>query len=100
MPALPAIVATADRLKIPVISSSPQGAQEHLVLAAVSVSWTKVGYQAGLLAAKVLEGAKTAELPIYRPSVADTMAVISARRLKQWGRPLPAALADCGCVVE
>jgi putative ABC transport system substrate-binding protein len=100
MPALPAIVATADRLKIPVISSSPQGAQEHLVLAAVSVSWTKVGYQAGLLAAKVLEGAKTAELPVYRPSVADTMAVISGRRLKQWGRQLPAALADCGCVVE
>ena len=100
MPALPAIVATADHLKIPVISSSPQGAQEHLVLAALSVSWTKVGYQAGLLAASVLEGAKPAELPIYRPSVSDTIAVISARRLKQWGKPLPDALADCTCVVE
>jgi putative ABC transport system substrate-binding protein len=83
-----------------VISSSPQGAQEHLVLAALSVSWTKVGYQAGLLAASVLQGAKPAELPIYRPSVADTIAVISAKRLKQWGRPLPEALADCNCVVE
>ncbi len=100
MPALPAIVAAADHLKIPVISSSPQGAQEHLVLAALSVSWTKVGYQAGLLAASVLGGAKPAELAIYRPSAADTIAVISAKRLRQWGRPLPAALADCNCVVE
>ncbi|MFI4995846.1 MAG: ABC transporter substrate-binding protein [Hyphomicrobiales bacterium] len=100
MPALPAIVAAADHLKIQVISSSPQGAQEHLVLAALSVSWTKVGYQAGLLAAKVLEGARTSELPIYRPSVADTTAVISAKRLKQWGKTLPAALADCNCIVE
>jgi len=32
MPALPAIASTADRLKIPVISSSPQGAQDHVVL--------------------------------------------------------------------
>jgi putative ABC transport system substrate-binding protein len=100
MPALPAIVATADSMKIPVISSSPQGAQEHLVLAAMSVSWTKVGYQAGLLAAKVLEGAKPSELPNYRPTATDSTAVISAKRLKQWGKPLPAALAACDCVVD
>ncbi|MFI5011367.1 MAG: ABC transporter substrate-binding protein [Hyphomicrobiales bacterium] len=100
MPALPAIVATADRMKIPVISSSPQGAQEHLVLAAMSVSWTKVGYQAGLLAAKVMEGAKPSELPNYRPSAADSTPVISAKRLKQWGKPLPAGLAACNCVVD
>ncbi len=41
MPALPAIASTADRMKIPVISSSPQGAQDHVVLAAMSVSWTQ-----------------------------------------------------------
>jgi putative tryptophan/tyrosine transport system substrate-binding protein len=100
MPALPAIASTADRMDIPVISSSPQGAQEHTVLAAMSVSWTKVGYNAGLLAAQILDGAKPSSLPSYRPTPADHSPVISGRRLKQAGKTLPAALADCKCVVE
>ena len=58
MPALPAIASTADRMGIPVISSSPQGVQEGVALAAMSVSWTKVGYNAGLLGAQILNGAK------------------------------------------
>ncbi|SED75749.1 putative ABC transport system substrate-binding protein [Rhizobiales bacterium GAS191] len=100
MPALPAIVANADRMKIPVVSSSPQGAQEHLVLAAVTVSWTKVGHEAGLIAARVLAGEKPADLPNYKPTAADVAVLISGKKLKQWGKPLPAALADCNCVVE
>ena len=100
MPALPAIASTADRLKIPVISSSPQGAQDHVVLAAMSVSWTQVGYQAGLRAAAILGGKKPSELTNYKPAPADHSAVISGKRLKQSGKELPAALADCKCVVE
>jgi putative tryptophan/tyrosine transport system substrate-binding protein len=100
MPALPAIASAADRINVPVISSSPQGAQEHVVLAAMSVSWTKVGYNAGLLAAQILAGAKPADLANYRPTAEDHAPVISARRLKQAGKTLPAELAGCGCVVE
>jgi putative tryptophan/tyrosine transport system substrate-binding protein len=100
MPALPAIASTADRMKIPVISSSPQGAQEHVVLAAMSVSWTKVGYQAGLRAAGILSGTKPSELTNYRPMPEDHTAVISGRRLKQTGKALPAALAGCNCVLD
>jgi putative tryptophan/tyrosine transport system substrate-binding protein len=100
MPALPALAAAADRMGIPVISSSPQGAQEHVVLAAMSVSWTKVGYNAGLLAAQVLDGVKPSALPNYKPTAADHTPVISGRRLKQSGKALPAALADCNCVVD
>lgn len=100
MPALPAIASTADRMKIPVISSSPQGAQDHVVLAAMSVSWTKVGYQAGLRAADILGGKKPSELTNYKPVADDHVAVISGKRLKQRGSALPAALNDCNCVVE
>lgn len=100
MPALPAIASTADRMKIPVISSSPQGAQDHVVLGAMSVSWSKVGYQAGLRAADILSGKKPPELTNYKPATEDHTAVISGKRLKQTGKPLPAALADCNCVVE
>ena len=100
MPALPAIASTADRMKIPVLSSSPQGAQDHVVLGAMSVSWTKVGYQAGLRAADILSGKKPSELTNYKPAPEDHSAVISGRRLKQLGKTLPASLADCKCVVE
>ncbi len=100
MPALPALAAAADRMKIPVISSSPQGAQDHVVLAAFSVSWNKVGRQAGELAAKILDGAKPSDLPNYRPVAADHSPVIDGRRLKAMNLTLPASLASCNCVVE
>lgn len=100
MPALPAIASTADRMKIPVISSSPQGAQDHVVLGAMSVSWSKVGYQAGLRAAGILSGSKPSDLTNYKPQPEDHIAVISGKRLKQTGKALPDALADCKCVVE
>jgi putative ABC transport system substrate-binding protein len=100
MPALPAIASAADRMKIPVISASPQGAQDHVVLAAMSVSWTQVGYQAGLRAAAILNGAKPSQLANYKPAPADHSAVISGKRLKQSGKELPASLADCKCVVD
>jgi putative ABC transport system substrate-binding protein len=100
MPALPAIASAADRMKIPVISASPQGAQDHVVLAAMSVSWTQVGYQAGLRAAAILNGARPSQLANYKPAPEDHSAVISGKRLKQSGKELPAALADCKCVAE
>jgi putative ABC transport system substrate-binding protein len=100
MPALPAIASTADRMGIPLISSSPQGVQEGVALASMSVSWTKVGYSAGLLGAQIAGGARPSDLANYRPTPADHSALISGKRLKAMGRTLPAALADCKCVVE
>ena len=100
MPALPAIASTADRLKIPVISSSPPGVTDGVALASISVSWTKVGYQAGLLGAAILGGAKPDQLANYKPTPTDDAPVISAKRLKTMGRTLPPALADCKCLVD
>ena len=100
MPALPSIAANADRLGIPIISASPPGALDGTVLAAMSVSWPRVGYQAGLLAAQILAGAKPAALTNYRPGPGDSMPVVSGKKLKATGRTLPAALADCNCVAD
>ena len=100
MPALAAIASNADRMGIPIISSSPQGVQEHVVLAAMSVSWTKVGYSAGLLGAQILQGKKPSELPNYKPTAADHSPAISGKRLKALGKTLPADLADCKCVID
>ena len=100
MPALPTVAATADRLGVPIISSSPPAVQDNIALAAMSVSWTKVGEQAGDLAAEILRGAKPADLANYQPSAADHTPLISAKRLNQMNKTLPPALADCKCVVE
>jgi putative ABC transport system substrate-binding protein len=100
MPALPAVASTADHMNVPLIISSPPGVQDNVALAAMSVSWSKVGYQAGLLAADILNGAKPADLPNYKPTPADHTPLISGKRLKSMNKTLPAALADCKCVIE
>jgi len=100
MPALPAVASSADRMGVPLISSSDPAVRDGTALAAFSVSWNRVGEQAGLLAAQILNGAKPADLPNYKPSPSDHAPLISGKRLKAMGRTLPAALADCACVIE
>ena len=99
-PTVPALASAADRMEIPVISATPDGVLEHVILGAFSISWEKVGYNAGLRAVQILEGAKPSELSNYRPTEEDHTPFISARRLKDAGLELPAALKDCNCVVD
>lgn len=98
-PALAAVAASAKRNRIPVINASPAGVKDGHVLAAVSVSWRDVGRQAGLLAAKILQGAKPSDLPIFRPRPEDHRVLLSAKRFGALGLPIPAAFKDCKCVL-
>jgi len=98
-PSLPVVAASAKRNRIPVINASPAGVKDGHVLAAVSVSWRDVGRQAGLLAAKVLRGAKPSELPIFRPQPKDHRVLLSGKRFDALKMPIPAAFKDCKCVL-
>ena len=97
-PAMPAVAAAAKRNKIPVINASPSGVEDGLILASMSVSWFEVGRQAGLRAAKILNGARPSELSIFRPSPEDHRAMISAKHMEALGMTLPAELDGCDCV--
>ena len=99
-PALPAAASAAERLGVPIINASHPAVREHVVLASVSISWEQVGYNSGLLAVEVLNGAAPSSLANSRPAVNDHLPLISARRLEAAGMTLPAALADCDCVVQ
>lgn len=99
-PALPAAASAADRLNIPIINASHPGVREHSALASMSISWDRVGYNAGVLVAAILNGARPSELSNHRPGLEDHAALISARRMAQFGLTLPEALAGCDCVVE
>lgn len=98
-PSVAVVAASAKRNRIPVINASPGGVKDGYVLAAVSVSWRDVGRQAGLLAAKILNGAKPSDLPIFRPKPEDHRVLLSAKRFDALKLAIPAALKDCECVI-
>ncbi|MCY4300812.1 MAG: ABC transporter substrate-binding protein [Aestuariivita sp.] len=97
-PALPAIAAAARRNDVPVINSSPVGVADGQILASMSVSWFEVGRQAGLRAARILDGEAVGEIDIYRPRPEDHQPTISAKYMEEFGINLPEALAGCDCV--
>lgn len=99
-PALPAAAAAAERMGIPIINASHPPVRDHVVLASMSISWDRVGYNAGVRVAAILDGAKPSELSNHLPGLEDHEALISARRMAQMGMTLPEALADCDCVVD
>jgi putative ABC transport system substrate-binding protein len=99
-PAIPAISAAAAQISLPVVNSSAVAARDGLVLAGYEVNYDEVGRAAGGIAAKILKGAKPAEIPPVRVGKDDFKVVVSGKELKKLGMPLPAALADCHCVVE
>ena len=98
-PSLAVVAASAKRNRIPIVNASPAGVKDGHVLAAVSVSWRDVGRQAGLLAARILKGAKPSDLPIFRPRPADHRVLLSAKRFEALGLSIPAAFKDCKCVM-
>ena len=98
-PSVAVVAASAKRNRIPVINASPGGVKDGHVLAAVTVSWRDVGRQAGLLAARILKGAKPPDLPIFRPRPEDHRVLLSAKRFDAMKLPIPAAFKDCKCVM-
>ncbi|MCY4304947.1 MAG: ABC transporter substrate-binding protein [Aestuariivita sp.] len=97
-PALPAIATVARRIDLPVINASPLGVADGQILASMSVSWFDVGREAGLRAARVLNGEPISSIDIFRPSPEDHSPFISSIRLKETGMTLSDALADCQCL--
>ncbi|MFI4997340.1 MAG: ABC transporter substrate-binding protein [Hyphomicrobiales bacterium] len=99
-PAIPAISASAGQIALPIINSSAVAARDGLVLAGYEVNYDEVGREAGNIAVKILKGAKTSDIPPVRVGKDDFKVVVSARQLKKLNMTLPAALANCNCVVE
>jgi putative ABC transport system substrate-binding protein len=98
-PSLAVVAASAKRNRIPIVNASPAGVKDGHVLAAVSVSWRDVGRQAGLLAARILKGAKPSDLAIFRPRPEDHSVLLSAKGFAALERAIPEAFQDCKCVM-
>ena len=98
-PSVAVVAASAKRNRIPVINASPGGVKDGHVLAAVTVSWRDVGRQAGLLASRILKGAKPSDLQVFKPRPEDHRTLLSAKRFDAMKLPIPAAFKDCKCVM-
>ena len=95
-----AISATADRAKLPVITSIPQAVAQNYALAAFAVSFAQSGEAAGRIAGKVLNGTDPASIPAYRATAAEHRPMINAKKMETLGLTIPPALADCKCIVQ
>ena len=95
-----AISATADRAKLPVISSVPQAVQQNYALAAFAVSFGQSGEAGGRIAGRILKGEEPAAIPAYRATAAEHRSMINAKKMKALELQVPAALANCNCLID
>jgi putative ABC transport system substrate-binding protein len=97
--AIAAISAIARRAGMPIVANVPQPVLQDRILAAYSVSWKQIGEAAGVMAGKLLKGAKAEDMVPWRPAPGDHKPLISGKQLKALNIELPASLKSCNCVV-
>ena len=79
-PTLPAIVAEADKMNIPVVNADKDAVYKHQVLASFGVDYAKIGINTAELVSHILNGKPISELqPIY-PGAKDHSGFVSAKR--------------------
>lgn len=97
-PTLPAIVAEADRMRIPIFNVNDDAVKKHQVLASLGVNYKQVGINTGQLVARILKGETVGELaPIY-PSEKDHQGFISKRKAKDLNIDIPSDLINTNIV--
>lgn len=99
-PAMPAIAAAAQNIKLPIVNSSQAEVVAGLVPASFEVDYGQVGRNAAALAAEILEGKPVDQIPPVKPTYADHRALINKAVMEQLGKPVPADLADCNCFTK
>lgn len=87
-PALPTIVAEADRMGIPVFNADSDAVKKHHVLGSYGVSYYQVGLNTAYLVAELLRGKEISTLCPRYPSYKDHKGFISKNRAKSLGIPV------------
>jgi len=101
LPAMPAVSASARRMKLPIISSETNYVQQGLADANYAVNLDSNGINAARQMDKVLRGAKPGTLPVLLPEhPKDYVITIHRGQLKAMGYDVPAALANCNCFLD
>jgi len=101
LPAMPAVSASAKRMKLPIISSETNYIKQGLADANYAVNLDSNGINAARLMDKVLRGEKPRNLAVMLPEhPRDYIVTIHRGQLKALGLAVPDALADCQCFID
>jgi len=101
LPAMPAVSASARRMKLPIISSETSYVQQGLADANYAVNLDSNGINAARQMDKVLRGESPRNLPVLLPEhPRDYVITIHRGQLKAMGFAVPATLADCDCFLD
>ncbi len=99
-PAIAAVAAAAREAGIPIINSDEGPVIQGIVPASFAVNYSQVGNNAGRIAAQILSGADPAGIAPVVPAYEDHAPVISSKSMANFGVEIPAAFADCGCIIH
>ncbi len=94
------IAALTGRMNIPAFNGLPAPILKGEMLGSYSVDWKKIGDNTAAIVERVLGGEKVSEIPPSVPTAKDHSMVISRSQLEKLGLSLPAALANCDCLVK
>lgn len=93
-PSLPAIMAEADRLKIPVFNSVANTAKDNQVLGSFAIDYYQIGINTAEIINKILNGEKISSIaPIY-PKMTDYRSFVSKEKADKYGIELSSIPAD------
>jgi putative ABC transport system substrate-binding protein len=99
-PAVAAVASAALAARMPVINTDERPVKEGIVPASFSVSFEKIGQNAGKLAGRILKGEKPADLAPVKPVYEDHAVTISKKAAAAFGMAIPDSFADCNCIGE
>ncbi len=91
-PSLPAIVAEANKMRIPIFNVNEEAVQKNQVLASFGVDYVQVGKNAGNITAHILQGEEI--LPPIYPSIKDHHGYISKQKADSLGIKIPDDLSN------
>jgi len=84
-PALPTIVAEADRMNIPVFNADSEAVHQHQVLGSYGVTYYQVGRNAAFLIDQLLKGKNISDVSPLYPSHQDHHGFVSKKRAEKFG---------------
>lgn len=99
-PAIASVASAALAAKIPIVNTDEGPVKQGIVPASFSMSYNKVGHNAGKIAVRILKGEKPADIAPAKPTYEDHAAMISKKAAAAFGMTIPDSFADCGCIVE
>lgn len=98
--AIPAVAASMQRLRIPVLSSETEAIKKGEATASYAVSFEAVGANAAKVAVRVLKGQPTSAQPVAMPAASDYMTSLSRSQFQKLGLAIPKSFEDCQCFVN